>query len=415
MKNLISKFPPAFSDFVLRYSEALQTPPELLFYSSLAGLSALVPPTLRVCPWGGWEEPLGLWVCISAESGSNKSRAIEAGLEYLLQKQRKYYDEYRAQTEEESEPLRRICAHDITYEALIASLSHNSNLLWYCDELGHWFERLKTGTTNNLAGVLSLYDGRAQPVSRKTGNDREIIPQNRVNIAVCGGIQPMTLRRIFRETRALENGLAYRFLTIQTPLAPRDWSRRMLEVDEYTALKEAFLKFFHIFETGLTVFEDYRMKLSPAAREYFVQILNQLETFEAIEYSARGKGRGHILRLAGVFCLMFGRAVIDQSDIDLAFSAWRFAVQSQEKVVQEVTTSWLDSVSDKVLDFVLASSEPLDIRAVRNRFCASQRPSVTQTVDILNKLAAQNAICLLKTQTIRGEKLLAMPRKIEQN
>lgn len=415
MNNLISKFPTAFAEFVLRYSDSLQTPPELLFYSSLAGLSALVPPTLRVCPWGGWEEPLGLWVCISAESGSNKSRAIEAGLEYLLQKQRVYYDKYRAQTEDENEPLKRICAHDITYEALIASLSHNTNLLWYCDELGHWFERLKTGTTNNLAGVLSLYDGRAQPVSRKTGNDKEIIPQNRVNIAVCGGIQPMTLRRIFRETRALENGLAYRFLTIQTPLSPRDWSRKMLDFDEYTMLKENFLKFFHIFETGLTCFEDYRMKLSPAARDYFVQILNQLETFETIEYSARGKGRGHILRLAGVFCLMFGRAVIDQSDVDLAFSAWRFAVQSQEKVVQEVTTSWLDSVSDKVLDTVLQSPEPLDVRAVRNRFCASQRPSVTQTVDILNKLAAQNAICLIKTQTIRGEKLLAMPRKIEQN
>ena len=112
---------------------------------------------------------------------------------------------------------------------------------------------------------------------------------------------------------------------------------------------------------------------------------------------------------------MFGRSVIDTEDVDLAFKSWMFAVQSQERVVAEVTTSWMDAVSDKILDIVLNSVEPLDIRAIRNRFCASQRPSVTQTVDLLNKLAAQNAICVIKTQTIRGEKLLAMPRKIENN
>ena len=300
MNTLISKFPSSFSDFVLKYSSVLQTPPEILFFSSLAGLSALVPPTLSISPWGGWKEPFALWVCISAESGSNKSRAIEAGLEYLLNKQQSYYEQYRNQSDEENEPLHRICAHDITYEALISALSTNTHLVWYCDELGHWFERLKTGTTNNLAGVLSLYDGRALPVSRKTGDSREIIPQNRVNISVCGGIQPMTLRRIFRETRALENGLAYRFLTIQSPLFPRDWTRPMLEHDEYIALKDGFLSFFRHFESGLSVFEEYSLKLAPAARDYFVKLLNQIETYDQIEYSARGKGRGHILRLAGL-------------------------------------------------------------------------------------------------------------------
>lgn len=415
MKNLISKFPSALADYILRYSDALQTPPEILFFSTLAGLSALVPPRLRISPWGGWEEPFALWVCVSAESGSNKSRAIEAGLEYLLQKQQRFYDEYAHQPEDTNEPLKRICARDITYEALISSLASNTNLLWYCDELGHWFERLKTGTTNNLAGVLSLYDGRAQPVSRKTGDAKEIIPRARVNVSVCGGIQPMTLRRIFRETRALENGLAYRFLTIQSPLMPRDWSRPMLAFEEYTTLKGNFLRAFKLFDDSLETFDDYALKLSPAAREYFVSCLNLLEEYENIEYSARGKGRGHILRLAGLFCLIFGRSVIDTDDVDLAYKCWLFAVQSQEKVVAEVTTSWLDAISDKILDIVLNSPEPLDVRAIRNRFCASQRPSVTQTVDLLNKLSAQNAISLIKTQTIRGEKLLAVPRKIEQN
>lgn len=415
MKSLISKFPKSFSEFVLRYSDALQTPPEILFFSSLAGYSALVPPNLRISPWGGWEEPFGLWVCISAESGSNKSRAIEAGLEYLLQKQQRYYDVYAHQPEDDNEPLKRICARDITYEALISSLASNTNLLWYCDELGHWFERLKTGTTNNLAGVLSLYDGRAQPVSRKTGDAKEIIPRARVNVSVCGGIQPMTLRRIFRETRALENGLAYRFLTIQTPLEPRDWSRPMLDFEEYKTLKDNFLRQYKLFDDSLGTFDDYALKLAPAAREYFVQCLNHLETFDEIEYSARGKGRGHILRLSGLFCLMFGRSVIDTDDVDLAFKCWMFAVKSQEMVVVEVTTSWLDTVSDKILDIVLSAAEPLDVRAIRHRFCASQRPSVTQTIDLLNKLSAQNAISLLKVQTIRGEKLLAVPRKIEQN
>ena len=73
-----------------------------------------------------------------------------------------------------------------------------------------FFDRLKTGKTNNLAGVLSVHDGKVQTVSRKKDNEELIAPDNMV-VNVVGTIQPGTLKRMFREFNATENGLAYRF------------------------------------------------------------------------------------------------------------------------------------------------------------------------------------------------------------
>jgi hypothetical protein len=86
-----------------------------------------------------------------------------------------------------------------------------------------------------------------------------------------------------------------------------------------------------------------------------------------------------------------------------AIKLWEYHNVCAQKLIESVSTAWVDQVSDKILQLVeRACGAELSIRDIRNGFCAGGRPSVTQTIDILRKLAVNRQIKLVEDMTNRG-------------
>lgn len=412
LKYPIDVFCPEVADFIKYESDALQCPESFIALPMLCQLAGCIGNMITVSPWSGWIEPAIIWGCVVADSGSNKSRAQDAGTAYLRQTQALYNDDYRSalaeKTDEEAAPeLQRCLISDCTYEALLLALTKNASLVWLYDELGLWFERLKTGTTNNITGVLSLYDGRAQSVTRKTGDNREIIPIKNACVSVCGTCQIDVLRKLLKGVAAYQNGLAYRFLYAVEESRVFDWHR--IRVDETTYIRHynTALKVVHAVRSGVSMLTESRiMYFSDDSKMIFRDWLQSLEgRREELDAPTIGKARGQVARIALLLeCLNDKRFMeISTKSLEGAISLWDYHNACAQKLIESVSTAWVDQVADKILlQIDRAGGLALSIRDIRNAFCAGGRPSVTQTVDILRKLSVNRQIKLIQEMTPRG-------------
>lgn len=408
----IEVFPEEIRDFIHNEAEVLQCPESFIGLPLVCQVAAVIGSRLRVSPWCGWVEPSILWGCVVADSGSNKSRAQEAGMAYLRDRQYRFNDIYREALESREKDadlpvLERCLISDCTYEALLLALTRNSSMIWLYDELGLWFERLKTGSTNNVTGVLSLYDGRAQSVTRKTGDNKEIIPLKNACVSVFGTCQLDVLRKLLRQIAAYQNGLAYRFLYAVEDPVEFDWYKLAVDENKYNYhVKEAY-RVVQGVGTGIGLLSDVRtLKFSLESQALLRSYLQDLERQRGkLDAPTIGKARGQIVRLSLILECLHNCDFIDikVSSLMGAIKLWEYHNASAQKLIESVSTAWVDQVADKILGQVeRAEGRALSIRELRHGFSAGNRPSVTQTVDILRKLAVNRQIRLLEEVTSRG-------------
>lgn len=408
----LNVFSAELADFIKYESDSLQCPPSFIALPMLCQLASVIGSRVNVSPWAGWTEPAILWGCVVADSGSNKSRALDSGMCFVRELQYRYNETYRNavlnKNEDEDLPdLERCMISDCTYEALLLALTKNASLIWHYDELGLWFERLKTGTTNNITGVLSLYDGRAQSVTRKTGDNREIIPLQNVCVSVCGTCQIDVLRKLLRGVAAYQNGLAYRFLYAVEPNQVFDWHKIAVDETTYNGFYKAAFAAVRSVYTGVQMLSDRRtMKFCEDARMILRDYLQGLEgRRDTLDAPTIGKARGQIVRMSLVLECLRDKRFLEVSSESLlgAIKLWEYHNVCAQKLIESVSTAWVDQVSDKILQLVeRGCGAELTIRDIRNGFCAGGRPSITQTIDILRKLAVNRQIKLVEDMTNRG-------------
>jgi hypothetical protein len=111
----------------------------------------------------------------------NRQKFFNAEYKEALKQHETKLKECKNKEEPAPPQCKKVSTADTTYERLVVDCNRSDGgLLWYVDELSMFFERLKTGKTNNLAGVLSIHDGRVQTVSRKKDNEETNRTENMV-------------------------------------------------------------------------------------------------------------------------------------------------------------------------------------------------------------------------------------------
>lgn len=235
-------FPGEIADYVEALAEALMVDPAMVALPALATVAAAIGGRrhLRILPT--WKEYPALWTVIVADSGSNKSAALEHVTrplvdingemirEYLeeLRNFREAVEKYRALSKDEKKEAEkptppsqnRIIAGDITIEALGCMLGGNPRGLFVIrEELAAWFSSMtRYGDSDDSSHWLSWHDGKPDVIDRKM--NPEPILLERPLVSVCGGIQPGVLASSLG-AKNWSSGLAQRLLMAAPPAVPR--------------------------------------------------------------------------------------------------------------------------------------------------------------------------------------------------
>lgn len=325
-----------WAEFVRDAAEAANAPVDYVAGVLLSGASAAIGNARWVEPWKGWCEPPVLWVCIVGEPSSGKSPSADLVLGALRRIEREElagFEPQRLAHETACElaeaalaswkdaardaakkgnapppkpaaavrppdiPPPRIAMADTTPEALQAVLANNPRgVLTTRDELAGWL-----GSMDRYSGRgerpfwIEAYGGRPYRVDRK-GGDSFTIP--RLSVPLFGGMQPDKFAALV--DGCADDGLTSRFLWIW-PL-PRPFARPS-RVPDPAFLEKALRRL-----RGLPMFADAggpcprAVKFAPDAADILEEWRREHEKPRfhggSLLKSWRGKGPGHVLRLA---------------------------------------------------------------------------------------------------------------------
>jgi len=268
----VEALPEPVRGFVRGAAKAIGCDPVYVALPLLVGMASAIGTTRRLRLKHDWLVPSIIWGAIIGESGTSKTPAFSAAMQFVdlrqqLQMERyaiamrdyqvertRYEKEYSLwkrdkhstadPPEEPQEPQpERSAVSDTTVEALAPLILANPRgLLLKLDELSGWFgsfDRYAGGKGGgDSANWLSMYNAQSLIVDRKTGTPRTIyVPQ--AAVSVCGGIQPAILHRsLGREHR--ESGLAARMLLACPPRMPKRWSEARIDPADHSRMAQVF-------------------------------------------------------------------------------------------------------------------------------------------------------------------------------
>ena len=268
----VDELPEPLRRFVRDGSKAIGCDPSYLALPLLAATAAAIGDSRGLELKRGWTAPAILWTVIVGESGTAKTPAFQAAMRPIRERQRAAFDRHgeemkayeaerlrydrdlatwkRSKTggdppEEPRPPTAERCTvSDTTIEALAPILLDNPRgLLLYRDELAGWlgsFDRYAGGKKagGDAAAWLSMYNGEALTVDRKTGTPKTIFVPHAM-VSITGGIQPAIMRRALTPEHR-ESGLAARLLLACPPRLPKQWTEAELSPDRVRELVELF-------------------------------------------------------------------------------------------------------------------------------------------------------------------------------
>jgi hypothetical protein len=256
--------PSPFAEFVCETARAIGCDESFVALPLLAQAAAAIGTTRMLEIKPTWRVPAVLWTVIAGESGSLKTAALWAALEWAHEREtalqlqfEKDWREYEAALERwkqdvdiaDSKPkppvARRLLIQDITIEALAPILKANPRgVLLARDELAAWlrgFDKYSKNTKGAEApNWLSLYNAKSITVDRKTSGTIHV-PIAAVSIA--GGIQPHVLKRALSSENR-ENGLAARLLVVMPPRRRKRWTDAIVDTATSKAVKQVLDKLF---------------------------------------------------------------------------------------------------------------------------------------------------------------------------
>jgi hypothetical protein len=300
----VEVLPEPFRAFVESTARAFGCDTSYLAVPLLVSAAAAIGMTRQVEAKAGWRVPSILWAAIVGESGTLKTPALRAALQWTQRRQVELlaaYDAARQQfdadwlayekalgewkrskagglppAKPEAPAAGRVLVQDTTVEALAPILQANPRgVLLARDELAAWlsaFDRYANTTGADAPFWLSAYNALPFFVDRKT-NGTLRVPT--VAVSIVGGIQPGVLSRALGLANR-ENGLAARLLVTMPPRHAKHWTEAGIEPAVADAVGRVFAK---LFDLEHDVGDDGEptprvMRLSTDAKAAYVEFYN---------------------------------------------------------------------------------------------------------------------------------------------
>ncbi len=326
----------AWSDWIERAAEAANAPADYVAASLLAGAAGVIGNSRWAEAWHGWSEPPTLWIGAVGDPSSGKSPSADfmlAAMRQIEKEELTKFEPERLRHEARREmaeaataqwkdavkvaakqgakpPLKpdhantpddlsppRIILQDVTPEASAAVLAANPRGIFNTrDELSGWLggmDRYNAGGERSY--WIEAYGGRQYRVDRKGGKSFTI---PRLTISIFGGLQPAKFTSLVGDTD--DDGLAARFLWVWPQARPFARPKR---THDPARVLDAFRRL-----RALPMIEDEHGPRPVYVRctEEAADILAEWRTEHqaTVSYggslmnSWRGKGGGHVLRLA---------------------------------------------------------------------------------------------------------------------
>lgn len=407
--------PPVLKGYVEAKADSLQCPCECIALPLFSSAGVAIGCKRVIHPKIDWTLPPIIWCMVVANSSLNKSSACKQGVSPVLNRQEFFNTEYKealkqyetklkeCKNKEEPAPpqCKKVSTADTTYERLVVDCNRSDGgLLWYVDELSMFFDRLKTGKTNNLAGVLSVHDGRVQTVSRKKDNEELIAPENMV-VNVVGTIQPDTLKRMFRESNATENGLAYRFWYVRIKDHKIDHTIECQTSEE--KMKRISNDLYGLFNRlwDLKPNKDgspLALNVTEGDRKSFELFLNTLEDRKDTgDGDGIGKARGEIMKLSLILCLLDNpdtTGYIPEKYITGAIELWKYYDQHRRVIFDKLSMNSEDELAEAIVD-VVRKKPGIAVGKIKARLRRSLRTTQNDRLK-----AAISSLIAIKTITL---------------
>jgi hypothetical protein len=220
-----------------------------------------------------WSEPAIIWAAIVGKSGTHKTPAIQAAMQFLHYYQnraieqhakevRKYEDELAVYERDNAawktsrkkgpaeppprppqEPVcQRYVTTDVTIEALAVMLSvQPDGLLVVRDELAGWLGGIaeyKGGRGSDLGHWLALWSAGPLTIDRKTGQTK-MLHAPRAGASILGGIQPGVLKKAIGQEH-MQDGLCARLLLAMPEASPVRWTEATVDPQVEAQLARVF-------------------------------------------------------------------------------------------------------------------------------------------------------------------------------
>lgn len=379
LNNLpLNALPDVLEEYITVVAETINTNPAYLLLPVLCAVGGVIGNSFRLYLGGEWWEPSVMWGILIAESGTQKSAAMELAtwpiehIEADLAKQNetalnnwehtleswKWKRKDEGMNEEESPwkpqepPMVRLSFEDATLESLASILKDNQRgLINIWDEMEGWFSsfgRYGNGSAANfeVASWNKFYRGIGFKIDRKHGKPRTIyIP--RACVSLIGAIQPGKLAKILGDDYFV-SGMASRFLLTCPPRTRKVFPDRHIPAK----VKENYRLLIHnIYQESLKRGTDegyvsQTVTFTDAARKEFKTFY---EYWADRQHASSGETLYCLSKLeayAGRFCLM--NAVIDHIQ-----GRAKHVQVTQPHVKRSIElVKWFSTEADRVYSFI---------------------------------------------------------------
>ncbi|QDT75577.1 YfjI family protein [Lacipirellula limnantheis] len=254
-----------------------------------------------------WTEPAIVWAAIIGKSGTHKTPALQAAMQFLQLREKlslaahadalakheqdlalydRDFGEWRRSKSSDPPPWKpepprcnRMLTSDATIEALAALLANQDDgILVMRDELAGWINGIaeyKGGQGGDLSHWLASWSAAPMTVDRKTGAVRMLhIP--RAAVSLVGGIQPGVLRSAIGREH-MQDGLCARLLLAMPAPRPVRWTEATVDPAIEAKLGDVFDRFLSL-EAAVDAEgnpEPYPLDLTPEAKAVWIDWYNR--------------------------------------------------------------------------------------------------------------------------------------------
>ena len=265
------QLPEPLAAFVKETARGIGCDESMVALPLLAAVAGAIGNTRAIEPRPGWVEPAVLWTAVVAESGSGKTPAFRAAMQFADAEQKVAFDAHdvalaafdAAEIEHDAafadwrrergnkgpapdRPVkpsaRRLVVNDTTIEGLVPILADNPRgVLVAVDELAGLvasFDAYKSGGRGGADRPrwLSMHSAGPLTVDRKGSGTTYVA---RAAVSVCGGVQPGVLAKTMT-TDNVDSGLMGRLLLSMPPRRHRQWVEEPVGWQTIEGMKSLF-------------------------------------------------------------------------------------------------------------------------------------------------------------------------------
>ena len=267
----VEQLPEPLATFVKETARGIGCDESMVALPLLAAVAGAIGNTRAIEPRPGWVEPAVLWTAVVAESGSGKTPAFRAAMQFADAEQKAAFDAHHvalaafdaAEMEHDAafadwrrergnkgpapdRPVkpsaRRLVVNDTTIEGLVPILADNPRgVLVAVDELAGLvasFDAYKSGGRGGADRPkwLSMHSAGPLTVDRKGSGTTYVA---RAAVSVCGGVQPGVLAKTMT-TDNVDSGLMGRLLLSMPPRRHRQWVEEPVGWQKIEGMKSLF-------------------------------------------------------------------------------------------------------------------------------------------------------------------------------